>query len=131
MAVEKQNVLSKKEKAVMRYIFTEATKSKGVCLLRPIDIMQNLPYELDYEENEVESILKALELDDYFDITETDKKGEFFYCITLQKRGLAFARDEATFKRKLRSKIAIGLLSGLLTALAGWLLKYILSSIAY
>lgn len=40
MQVERQHVLTKKEKAVMRVIYQEAEKQNGSCLLTPIDIFE-------------------------------------------------------------------------------------------
>lgn len=116
MALEKQHVLTKKEKAVMYYVFNEAVKSDGVCLIRPVDILQNLSFDLDFEANELDSTLKALELDDFFDVTYSDKKGEFFYCINLHHKGLAFLRVENAFRSSLKFKIFITVLMALLTA---------------
>lgn len=128
MALEKQNVLTKKEKALMFYIYNEAVKSDGVCLLRPVDIFASLSLDLDFEQNELDSTLKALELDDYFDVTHSDKKGEFFYCINLHHKGLAFARVERAFRSNLKLKILLALLTALITVTATWGLRLILNA---
>ena len=94
MQVERQHVLTKKEKAVMRVIYQEAEKQNGSCLLTPIDIFEKIPLDLDFEEDELDTTLRNLEIDDYFDITRSDKKGELVYCINMQKKGLQFARVE-------------------------------------
>ena len=85
MQVERQHVLTKKEKAVMRVIYQEAEKQNGSCLLTPIDIFEKIPLDLDFEEDELDTTLRNLEIDDYFDITRSDKKGELVYCINMQK----------------------------------------------
>ncbi len=129
MALDKEHILTKKEKAVMSLIFKEASKSDGVCLLRPVDIFQNLSYELNFEENELKMTLNALALDDYFEITETDKKGEFFYCISLCKKGLAYARTERDFKKSIGLKVVITIASSLIAVTVTAILRFVLSKL--
>ena len=76
----------------------EAEKQGGACLLTPIDIFSQIPLDIDIEENELDTTLKNLEIDEYFDLTLSDKKGELVYCINMQKKGLQFARVERAFK---------------------------------
>lgn len=119
MQVERQHVLTKKEKAVMRVIYQEAEKQNGSCLLTPIDIFEKIPLDLDFEEDELDTTLRNLEIDDYFDITRSDKKGELVYCINMQKKGLQFARVERAFKSNLTFKILLTLGLSVVTALIG------------
>ena len=49
MALERQHVLTKKEKAVMRVVYQEAEKQGGSCLLTPIDIFSQIPLDVDIE----------------------------------------------------------------------------------
>lgn len=98
MALEKQHVLTKKERAVMRAVYGAADKKSGVCLLSPIDLFGTLSLDLDFDEDELDATLAGLELDDYFDVTRSDRKGELVYCINMHRKGLAFARVEKAFK---------------------------------
>ena len=107
--VDKQHILTKKEKAVMRVVYQEADKQDGSCLLSPIDIFVKLPLDLDIEEEELDLILKNLQIDEYFDVTRSDRKGELVYCINMQKKGLQFARVERAFKSNLTFKILLAL----------------------
>lgn len=107
--VDKQHILTKKEKAVMRVVYQEADKQDGSCLLSPIDIFVKLPLDLDIEEEELDLILRNLQIDEYFDVTRSDKKGELVYCINMQKKGLQFARVERAFKSNLTFKILLAL----------------------
>lgn len=43
--VDRQHVLTKKEKAVMRVIYQEADKQNGSCLITPIEIFEKLPLD--------------------------------------------------------------------------------------
>lgn len=107
MNLEKQHVLTKKEKAVMRVIYKEADKQSGACLLTPIDIFSQVPLDLDFEESELDIALRNLEIDDYFDVTRSDKKGELVYCINMHRKGLQFARVEKAFKSNIMFRILL------------------------
>ncbi|MCI8733716.1 MAG: hypothetical protein HFE29_05270 [Clostridia bacterium] len=129
MALEKQHVLTKKEKAVMRVIYHEADKQSGACLLTPIDIFSQVPLDLDFEEHELDIALRNLEIDDYFDVTRSDKKGELVYCINMHKKGLQFARVERAFKSNLIFRILLAVATGLTSAAVGWGLKALLTEL--
>lgn len=128
--IERQHVLTRKEKAVMRVVYQEAEKQNGACLLTPIDIFVQLPLELDFEEEELDLILRNLEIDDYFNVTRSDRKGELVYCINMQKKGLQFARVERAFKSNLILKFLVTIGMTVVTALIGFgikrLIEYIL-----
>lgn len=130
MAIEKQHVLTKKEKAVMRVVYQEADKKNGVCLLSPIDLFSKISLDLDFEEPELDSTLRDLEIDDYFDVTRSDKKGELVYCINMHQKGLAFARVEKAFKSNLKFKIMLtigcSIISGLVAVGMRYLFKVLL-----
>ena len=129
MALEKQHVLTKKEKAVMRVIYHEADKQSGACLLTHIDIFSQVPLDLDFEEHELDIALRNLEIDDYFDVTRSDKKGELVYCINMHKKGLQFARVERAFKSNLIFRILLAVATGLTSAAVGWGLKALLTEL--
>lgn len=129
MALEKQHVLTKKEKAVMRVIYQEADKQSGACLLTPIDIFTQVPLDLDFEEHELDIALRNLEIDDYFDVTRSDRKGELVYCINMHKKGLQFARVERAFKSNVIFRILLAVATGLTSAAVGWGLKALLTEL--
>lgn len=129
MALEKQHVLTKKEKAVMRVVYQEADKKNGVCLLSPIDIFSKIPLDLCFDEDDLDVTLRDLELDDYFDVTHSDKKGELVYCISMHQKGLAFARVERAFKSNLKFRLLLALCCGIASALAGWGIRALLMSL--
>ncbi len=129
MNLEKQHVLTKKEKAVMRVIYKEADKQSGACLLTPIDIFSQVPLDLDFEESELDIALRNLEIDDYFDVTRSDKKGELVYCINMHRKGLQFARVEKAFKSNIMFRILLAVATGLTSAAVGWGLKALLTEL--
>ena len=128
MALEKQHVLTKTEKEVMKVVFNESDKQNGVCLLTPIDFYSRLPLDLDFKEEELLPTLKALEIDDYFDLTETERKGELVYCINMRKKGLAFARQEKAFKKNIRFRIGLAIGLAIISGVVGIIIKLIYSA---
>jgi hypothetical protein len=127
MALEKQHVLTQKEKAVMRVVYQESEKKSGVCLLTPIDLFTKIPLDLSIEEEELETTLRNLEIDDYFDITLSDKKGELVYCINMHQKGLAFARVEKAFKSNIKFRIILTICTAAVSAAVGIGLKTLIS----
>lgn len=91
--VDRQHVLTKKEKAVMRVIYQEADKQNGSCLITPIEIFEKLPLDLPFEEDELDTTLRNLEIDDYFDITRSDKKRRTRVLHQHAKEGLAVCKS--------------------------------------
>lgn len=119
MQLEKQHVLTKKEKAVMKVVYTETDKQTGACLLTPIQIFEQIPMDIDIQEDELEIALRNLEIDDYFDITRSDKKGELVYCINMHRKGLQFARVERALKSNIMFRLLLALGTGAVSALVG------------
>ncbi len=127
MALERQHVLTKKEKAVMRVVYHEAEKQGGACLLTPIEIFSQIPLDIDIEENELDTTLKNLEVDEYFDLTLSDKKGELVYCINLQKKGLQFARVERAFRSNIMFRLIFAACTATVGALVGWGIRLLIA----
>ena len=118
--IDRQHVLTKKEKAVMRIVYQEAERQNGSCLLSPIDILEKIPLDIPFEEDEI---------DEYFDVIRSDKKGELVYCINMQKKGLQFARVEHAFKSNLALKIMLTLGLSVVTALIGVGIRYLVGKL--
>ena len=112
-------MLNKKETALMRVIYKKTTKNKGMCLIRPVELMTGIPYEIDFRAEDLEPTMKALVYDEYIEIVESDKKGDFYYCVTLLKKGFAFRRSEEqrlrTRRSSIISKVLLALLGGAVT----------------
>lgn len=129
MNLERQHVLTKKEKAVMRVIYQEADLGGGSCLITPIAIFEQIPLDLDIAEDELDVALRNLEIDDYFDLTRSDRRGELVYCINMHKKGLQFARVERAFKSNVTFRILLAVATGLTSAAVGWGLKTLLTAL--
>jgi hypothetical protein len=129
VALDKQHVLSKKEKALMRVVYMEAEKGGGTCVLTPIDMFQNISLDLDFEQEEIETTLRNLQIDEYFEYMPEDKKGEFAYKIVMSKKGLAYARVEHAFKSNLKFKIMLALICGLVSGVAALGMRLLINSL--
>ena len=83
--------------------------------------MTGIPYSLEFKMEDLEPTMRALEYDEYIDLVESEKKGDFYYCITLLKKGFAFQRSEEQRLRARRSsiisKILLALLGGAITVI--------------
>ena len=100
-------MLNKKESLLMSEIYNDAVKKNGVCVIKPIDLLTRIPYDMDFSYDELETTLEALVDDDYIEVVETEKKGEPFICITLLKRGQAFKREMVNKKRQIKQSITL------------------------
>ena len=129
MALEKQHILTKEEKAVMRLVYDVAEKNNGMCLLTPIQIFEGISLDVEIKESELWTILKNLEIDDYFDVTPSERKGELVYAINMHQKGLAYARVEKAFKNNLAFKIGLTIGLACLSALIAVSLRLIFKAL--
>ena len=102
----------------MRAVYQAADKRAGTCLLSPLDLYETLSLDLDFDDDELDVTLRNLEIDDYFDVTRSDRKGELVYCINMHQKGLAFARVERAFRSNIRFKILLAVVGGLCSGAA-------------
>ena len=129
MALEKQHILTKEEKAVMRLVYDVAVKNNGMCLLSPLQIFEGISLDVEIKEAELWTILKNLEIDDYFDVTPSERKGELVYAINMHQKGLAYARVEKAFKNNLAFKIGLTVGLACLSALISVSLRLIFKAL--
>jgi len=129
MALEKQHILTKEEKAVMRLVYDVAEKNNGMCLLTPIEIFEGISLDVEIRESELWTILRNLEIDDYFDVTPSERKGELVYAINMHQKGLAYARVEKAFKNNLAFKIGLTIGLACLSALIAVSLRLIFKAL--
>ena len=117
--------LSKRENAVMGAVF-QLSEGKDRFLVAPYEILALLPPRLNFDEEKLYRILHSLELDGYFELVESDRKGERVFVIIMHDKGLCFQRSDYQRRRKMYYKIAVTLLCGVLSALVGILVKSLL-----
>lgn len=119
-------MLNKQENEVMKAVY-EMCDGKGSCLVSPMEIMSILPEKKKYTPAKVEKILRSLELDDYFDLIESDRKGEKMYVITLHANGEAYPRTRLQVRRSVAFKIGLSVAGAVVTFVVGLILKSIFS----
>lgn len=117
-------MLSRRESEVMQAVFS-LCREEGRCLVAPADFLRCLPTKQKYTEEKLEKILHALELDDYFEIISSDRKGEKMYVITLHPKGFAFHRSSVQRYRNMALRIGWTIASAVLAFLVGLLMKKI------
>lgn len=116
-------MLNRKESEVMNMVY-ELSAQKGVSLVSPSEILALLPYG-KYTEEDLEKILQALALDDYFELLSSERKGEKMYVISLRTNGYAFKRGYVQMKRNAALKILWAVASAVIAFLVGLLLKWL------
>lgn len=99
------------------------SEGKERFLVSPYELLAALPPRLNFDEEKLYRVLKSLELDGYFELIESDRKGERVYVVHMRETGLSFRRSDAVRKRKMYYKIAVTVLCGVLSALVGILVK--------
>lgn len=114
--------LSKREQAVMSAVF-QLSEGKDRFLVAPQDIMAQLPPRMKCDEERLFHELKSLELDGYFELIESDRKGERVFVVHMKDAGLSFRRSDAVRKRKMYYKIAATVALAILSALIGVLVR--------
>lgn len=117
--------LSKRENAVMSAVF-QLSEGKERFLVSPYELMAVLPPRMNFDEDRLRRVLNSLELDGYFELIESDRKGERVFVVHMKEAGRSFRRSDAVRKRRIFYKIAVTLLCGILSALVGILVKSLL-----
>lgn len=85
-----------------------------------------MPPRQNFNEEKLYRTLRSLELDGYFELIESDRKGEPVFVVHMREAGRSFRRSDALRKRRIYYKIAVTLLCGALSALVGILVKSLL-----
>lgn len=117
-------MLNRREKLVMNAVYT-LCRNKQVCLVSPWEILNLLPPKQKFNEEKLDKILRELQMDDYFEMISSERKGEKMYVITLHPDGLAFKRSGVQEKRKIYNKLWLSLLGAAVAFVAGVLLRVI------
>lgn len=118
--------LNRKEEDVMDAVYT-LVGGKDRVLVSPSEILALLPPKAGYTEESLEGILRALELDGYFELISSDRKGERMYVIHLHAAGQAYKRAGKQRRRGLYIKIGITVATAVLSFVIGIILKAIFS----
>lgn len=119
-------MLNKQENEVMRAVYGMCDGRES-CLVSPMEIMSILPERRKYTPEKVDAILRSLELDDYFDLIESERKGEKMYVITLHDNGMAYERSRRQVRRSIAFKVGLSVLGAVVTFAVGMILRCIFS----
>lgn len=118
--------LNKRENAVMGAVF-RLSGGKERFLVSLYEIIAILPPRASYGEEQVEITLRALELDGYFELIESDRKGERVFVVHMKEAGRCYRRNDSLLRRRLVFKLLVTLACGVLSALVGIVVKSLLS----
>ncbi len=108
----------------MNAVFT-LSGGKESFLATPEEMIALLPPKSGYDGESLERVLRALELDGYFQLTPSERKGEKVYVIHLQAEGLSFKRTGEKRRRALYIRIGITVALAILSSVIGIILKAI------
>ena len=118
-------MLNKRENDVMEIVYSLCMR-EGKCLLSPREFLQKLQVKRkSLDEDGLERILRALELDGYFELLSSDRKGEKMYVITLRAKGFAFRRSYEQEKRRFALKLGWAVASAVIAFFVGMILSAI------
>ena len=111
----------------MNVIYKKASRSQnGQCLVTPLELLSKIPYGVDFKESDLEEVLNQLTLDSYFECDRArTSSGEPIYCITLKENGISYLRDRKVSRRKLLIRVV----TAILIAILGFVIKAILDAI--
>ena len=118
-------MLDRRENEVMGAVFALCAES-GRCLVAPADLLRLLPERgRRYDGDKLEKILRALELDGYFECLSSDRQGEKMYVIVLRAKGSSYRRSRAQTKRDFFLRFVWTIFSAVVAFLVGVCLKRI------
>ncbi len=118
--------LNRRENEVMNAVY-ELSGGKERFLLSPCELGAALPSREKFDEAAIGRLLRSLALDGYFDVIESERKGEPVYVIQMREAGLSYRRQNAQRKRSILFRFAIAALGAVVTFLVGLLLRAIFS----
>lgn len=85
----------------MRCIYDLCKKRNDATIVTDEFIVQSCPEKFKMNESKVDTILKQLEYDGYFECTKSDREGKTVNVITLKQKGKAFQRELVQRRREL------------------------------
>ena len=114
--------LNKNETRVMDAVL-RLSDGKGKFLAAPYALLAVLPAKAKFDEEKLEKVLKDLEMDGYFELIASDRKGEKVYVVTLRNEGLNYKRADYQRKRAVYFKWGVAAIGAVIAALIGILIK--------
>lgn len=115
-------MLSKKENDVMSAVYCLCDGTDG-CLVSQGDILSVTSKKNHLSPEELDDILNALHCGGYFDIINSERKGEKMYVISLKENGFAFKRAASQRRRDITFRIFLAFLGAFATFIFGIILR--------
>lgn len=84
--------MGRKEKGVLLYLCKVCTK-KRTYLISPYEIASSLSKKFVLSVSEIDEIMATLSNENYIDFVISESKNEYYYCVTLKKKGQSFEMD--------------------------------------
>ena len=94
-------------------------------LVAPYELAAILPPKGGYDEATLGRLLRGLELDGYFELVESQRRGEPVYVIHMREAGLSYRRQDAQRKRSVVFRWGVAAIGAVITFLVGILLRLI------
>lgn len=122
-------MLKKSERVFAHDLFERfSSNENGTKLLISYNSLFNsVANKIKIDDNAFRAMLKTLENEDYIEVIYTDRHGEPFLYITLKKRGAGFKREQKENRRNLLFRLALAVLSAIVTFVFGRLLYLLFS----
>ena len=117
--------LNKREREVLQAVLSLAD-GKDRMLISPEEILAVLPPKREYDAEKLESVLKDLEMDGYFELVFSDRKGERMYVFHIQTAGLNYKRADKQLKRSVYFRWGVVAIGAVISALIGIIIKAII-----
>ena len=119
-------MLNKRDKALMKVIYKRAIEHDDETFeARPIDLLEDIPYTSDFGCAELDTTIKALSLDDYFEYSEANVAGERGYRFVLHTKGHAFIREIESEQRAIKFKVVLSVAGVIGTFILGRIIALI------
>ena len=116
--------LNKKENEVMNAVY-ELSSGKERFLVSPYELNAVLPAKGKYDEAVLGRVLRSLALDGYFELVESERKGEPVYVIHMREAGLSYRRQDYQRKRSILFRFAVAAAGAVVPFLVGVVLRLI------
>ncbi len=120
-------MLDKKEFAVMQCVFQLCKSNNNSTIVSDKHIIECCPKKFALTDEQLDTILKQLEFDGYFECTKSLKNEQTVNVITLKRKGQAFEREAVQRKREIASTMALRILYATVGAIVALAINWIFS----
>ena len=115
-------MLARSESEIMRAVY-DLCDGTDSCLISPAEILSLIPAKRKYSLEKIDSILRDLSRDGYFDLIFSERKGEKMYVINLKEAGFSYKRAIDQRRRDIVFRVTLAFVGALSTFIFGLILK--------